>query len=68
MRRTRRRELIDWLILLVALILLCVALSGCATAEALTAAPEEWWATTWRVLAAVLQDAWSAVSWLLPLG
>lgn len=64
MSREDREQLVSVVLslALIALILACVLLAGCANTEAAIAAlPEGWGASTWNLVAAIAMDAWGLI-------
>lgn len=47
--------------------LAAVLLTGCATAEAIAAAPEGYWTHTWLIVEALGKDILGILAWFLPI-
>lgn len=51
-------------LLVIVLALLCIGISGCATYEAISSAPPDFWATAEKIAKAVFTDIGTIVSWI----
>lgn len=65
----RERDVETGLAVLAVIVLLALLLGllmvSCTTIQTLAEAPEEFWTTTWRLVEALLTDAWEILTWAM---